>query len=212
VRKRSRDYQLRLLANLNSLAEEMEKIDMNDKQNAIRTQIQALTTEQLRREFTEGLRLSSDHLTRLALVLEELERRGDSVTGASAGLLNLLRRIARGELLAETVVRFAGSPQVMASVGKLPVVDQQAILADEKRQAELLRPRPAKSHSKGERRQDIESKNPLMAAELATSKDLAEMIAEMISRHPDPSQVWSALCSQPTVQKLLASPKPRRVG
>ncbi len=169
-------------------------------------EIKGLPTDQLHKEFVDGLRVTVERLTRLAVILKELEGRGEVVKGVSESLLKLLRRIADGEVMAEVVVRFADRPQTMARVARLPMEQQAEILEDESKLADLPKPR----HSQGRSRRNIEDENPLLAAAVATPKDLACMIAEMIQRHPDPRTVWGLVCAEPFVKSLVAPA--RRVG
>lgn len=186
-----------------------------DRNDFIRAELESLETEQLHQRFRDGLRLTVDHLTKLAICLDILEARGEQVLGVSEGLLSLLRRIARGEMLAETVVTFASTPQVMRRVGKLPIEEQQAIVEDKAKIEELLRPQPRgrltergilkvqgrrASGNRG-RSRDAED-SPLIAASMATTKDLADLIASMLERHPDPPAVWRELCKDRRVRKL----------
>jgi len=169
--------------------------------------LKAMTTEELRVEFQACLRVTGQHLTRLALVLQELESRGENVQGVSGTLLSLLRRIAGGTLLAGVVIQFIDQPKVMAKIGKMPVEEQEAIVAGKKK------PPTANSspHRQSQTRKDIEDKNPLVAAQYATVRDLADLIADMLQRHPKPSEVWDALCGNAFVRKTLL-PKMRRVS
>jgi hypothetical protein len=187
------------------LAPETHVIPSFDRES-VRAEIRSMTTDALRTALVSGLRLSVFHLLRTALIYQELEERGEKVEGVSDGLLTILGRIARGDLLAEVVVRFAGSPSVMARVGRMPVEEQRAVVGDDDRVKDLLRPRPRKTVRQGvlhkERRQsplksdtrsDIEQRHPLLIAERATVKDLAELIVGMAGRHPEPQAVWAAV-------------------
>lgn len=174
---------------------------MNDFLLKARSEVEKMPTPKLREEFARGLQVTAERLTWLAVALHELEvARGEKVEGVPEALLTLLRRIAGGELLPEVVVRFAGTPKTMARVGKLPVDEQEAVVSGEKPPPEPPPRKPAKLHESGQTREAIEDKNYLAMAERATVKDLAEMIAELIARHPQPKDVWRLLCADPFVR------------
>lgn len=180
---------------------------------ALQDEIHGMTTEELRNEFRSGLRLSIDHLTRLALILTELESRGEKIQGVNIGLLSLLRSIAKGQLLAETVVTFASKPTVMRRVGKMPVDEQRRIVEDEEECERLMEPQPQKKNKKQQRphadtsRVQIEEGNYLFSAKVATPKDLAALIAEMILANPDPAAVWAALMQEREIKRLIHKTK-----
>lgn len=175
-------------------------------QAEIRERLQRTPTEKLREEMSVSLGLTVEHLTRSALILEELESRGETVEGVSPSLLGLLRRIAAGEVLAEAVVRFAATPRTMDRVLSLPPEKQAEILADKEKQREVLRPQKAADRGMAERR--IAATNPIYAAKEASPRDLADMIVEMILAHPRPDAVWDAVRGD----IRLVSPKPKRAS
>ena len=180
---------------------------------ALREEIKQLPTDELRDEFRKGLQLSVEHLTRLAVILAELESRGEKVAGVLPGFLALLRQIANGTLLAEALVRFAAAPKAMREVARLPIEEQQAVLDDEEECARRIRPKRSGTNGTGRRsaKAGEAQQNPLIAASLATVKDLAEQIADMISCHPEPEAVWAALMQEPVVRRLVSGKKSARM-
>jgi hypothetical protein len=217
---------LRAAARLGALAEELEaRRVMGETYQKEREEIRALTTPQLREEFAAGIRVSVQHLVRTALVLQELESRGERVDGADEGLLDLLRRIATGRLLPQIIVRFAGSPQALERAARLAPDEQRAVLADPARQEEMTRRRrrraddgdgkPVRPRATGRHPEGEDLRNPLMAAEVATPKDLAELIVAMIRRSPEAEAVWRLVRGDPALRRLEASARRRqrsRVG
>lgn len=157
---------------------------------ALKVEFSAWSSDRLRTEFANGLRITVDHLVRMAAMLHELERRGESVTGAPTRILTLLRRISRGELLPEVVVQFAGTPTVLSKIGTLPPERQRMMLDDEEKRKEFV----YKHRADSKNRNTEGPVNPLVnAAELATPRDLAEMIVEMIGHNRQPDKVWAVL-------------------
>ena len=204
---------LALIARLDDLEKSIAMIAAANPLAALQAEIHGMTTEELRNEFRSGLRLSIDHLTRLALILTELESRGEKIQGVNIGLLSLLRSIAKGQLLAETVVAFASKPTVMRRVGKMPVDEQRRIVDDEEECKRLMEPQPQRKNKKQQRphadtsRVHIEEGNYLFSAKVATPKDLAALIAEMILANPDPAAVWAALMQEREIKRLIHKTK-----
>lgn len=90
-----------------------------------------MTTEQLRLELAESLRMTAESLLRVALIVRTLEERGEDLTELRIGLLPYLRRIAYGQVLPEVVVRFAQSPALVRQISSLPLPDQRRLAAGE---------------------------------------------------------------------------------
>ena len=179
---------------------------MNDKFTVAKMEVVQWTTDRLREEFASGLRVTVDHLVRMAAILHELERRGVGVTGVPSRILSLLRRIASGKLLPETVVQFAGTPSVLAVVGRLPPERQRKMIEDDDERKDYV-------YGCRNRKAEDEEAGPFVgAAALATPKDLADTIAEMIRRNPQPAMVWELLAAHPTVRKLTGEQPKKMVG
>lgn len=91
---------------------------------SIVAELQSLPSEQLREELVCGLGRMARDLLRLALIVRELEGRGEDLSGLKIGLIHHLRKIACGQLLPEVVIRFAAKPALIALVGNLPLAEQ----------------------------------------------------------------------------------------
>lgn len=89
--------------------------------------LSAMSTRELREELLNGLRVTASCLSRLAMVVKELEGRGDDLSDLKIAMLTYLRLIASGQLLPEAVVRFVQSPRLMAIVASLTIKDQRAL-------------------------------------------------------------------------------------
>jgi hypothetical protein len=98
----------------------------------IRKELASLSVEDLRKELVERLTFSADHLIRMAMLVAELESRGENLRGFRIGLLPYLRQIAVGKLLPELVVKFAGTPNTLKAVSNLPINEQLKIANGER--------------------------------------------------------------------------------
>lgn len=93
--------------------------------------LKELPTEKLREQLGRTLKLTAEHLLRLALIVRILEERGEDLSDLRLGLLSHLRRIAYGQVLPEVVVRFAGSPALVQRISNLPLPDQERLAQGE---------------------------------------------------------------------------------
>lgn len=89
--------------------------------------LQALDTESLKQELAKSLQVTARELLRLAWIIRTLEDRGEDLSGLRIPLLQHLRRIAYGQCLPETVVRFAAFPMLLQRVASLPLPEQQRL-------------------------------------------------------------------------------------
>jgi hypothetical protein len=87
----------------------------------------AMSTQQLREQLAQSLTMTARHLSYLASIWGELERRGEDLSDLRVGLAAYLPQIAAGRLDAEAVIRFAGQATVLKSVAMLPLQEQRAI-------------------------------------------------------------------------------------
>lgn len=90
-------------------------------------QLANLSTQLLREELARALTLSAQTLQRLAIIWQELERRGEDLSDLRTGLASYLPLIAAGQLDAEVVVRFAGNKTLLGSISRLPVSEQHRL-------------------------------------------------------------------------------------
>lgn len=93
--------------------------------------LQAMTSENLRAELAKSMRITAEHLVRMAAIVRVLEERGEDMSDLSFGMLRHLRRIAYGQMMPEVVVRFQDQPLLMDRVSLLPLPDQTRLLAGE---------------------------------------------------------------------------------
>jgi hypothetical protein len=91
------------------------------------TRLGDLDTPTLRAALGDALRLTVRHLVYVAAIWKELEHRGEDLTPLRQGIGAYLPAIASGEVLAETVVNFAGRPGLLRTVAALPPAEQRAI-------------------------------------------------------------------------------------
>jgi hypothetical protein len=87
----------------------------------------AMTTDRLKGELANMLTSTAARLVRLAWVVRILEERGEDLSDLGLNLIPYLRRIAYGQMSAEAVVRFSGSPALMEAISMLPRPDQERI-------------------------------------------------------------------------------------
>jgi hypothetical protein len=73
------------------------------------------------------LSLTAKNMMNAAIIVVEMERRGEDVEGLKISLLHHLRKVACGQLLPEIIVRFAGSPLLIGCIGNLPISSQRKI-------------------------------------------------------------------------------------
>lgn len=90
-------------------------------------ELQALSSDELRRQLTLSLKITAEQLVRMAAIVRVLEERGDDLSEFRGALPGYLRKIAYGQMLAEVVVRFADSPQLIQRVSQLPIPDQRRL-------------------------------------------------------------------------------------
>src|SRR5690606_35817556 len=89
------------------------------------------TTDSLKSRLTSLLAQTADDLRQMAAIVAELERRGEDMQELRIGIVDHLRRIAAGQLLPEIVVKFSGFPMMLRIAARLPIPDQQRLVADE---------------------------------------------------------------------------------
>jgi hypothetical protein len=87
-----------------------------------------LTTAELRSALEKLLGFTADNLLRMAVVVAELESRGEDLSDLKLGILPILREIAAGRLLPAVVVQFAGQPGVIKQIAKRSREDQELIV------------------------------------------------------------------------------------
>ena len=94
-------------------------------------EIASASTDELKRELARSLNLSAEHLVRIALIWQELTRRGEDLSDLRTGLTEYLPDIAAGRLDANVVVRFAGRKTHINALRLLPAEEQRRLLDSE---------------------------------------------------------------------------------
>lgn len=150
----------------------------------LKTELEAKSTEELKKELAAYLALTAEGLMRLALTVSILERRGEKFDGLKIGLVNILRKIATRSLLPEIVVMFAGSPSKLNKAAKLSIDEQIAILNGE----EIIPDRKSRPFPRINIKRVTESFDPEEIGEMA-----AELIVNSKNQH---------IASQHMVSKL----------
>lgn len=169
------------------------------------------STEELRAELAAALKLTAEHLVRLALVWAELERRGEDLSALKNGIGKYLPMIASGAVLAETVVAFAGEPLMLSRAAKLPV-DQQlkaieaGTVPSRPRVADSNGTQPARgvyerAHTNGKSSCTATIIKPEQMAAKASPKDVVEMCLSMINANCNPKEI--ALRLIPELDKIV---------
>lgn len=180
--------------------------------------VKSMTTEQLKAEFAEGLRVTRERFLRLGAVLVELESRGETVEGDKY-LIRLLRKIGLGELSVDVVVRFAGRPYTLASIiTKSKPEEQDSIMAmtDNEVEEKYVGPRSERGggkrrHRQHERQGDYGQVAPPSPEEMAANAsvgDVAEMCLRIVNAAADPVAVAERLL--PRLQEIKQKPRPRK--
>lgn len=91
-----------------------------------------MTVEDLRAELARSLTVTARHLSHLAAIWRELERRGEDLSDLRTGLWTFMPLIARGALRAELVVKYAGYAMLLRRLAALPPEEQDRLLADDR--------------------------------------------------------------------------------
>ena len=160
----------------------------------------SMSTEDLKREFAEGISIVRDKLLWLAAILGEIELRGQKVSG-DRFLVGLLRKIGRGDLLVDVVVRYAGCPYVLKAVSRLPVAEQEEVLA--KSEADVsnrFRKQRQKLHYQESGGCATKEPSLLEQAAKGSPGDVAEMVMEIVNKSSDPKAVAQRLI--PLLQRI----------
>jgi hypothetical protein len=90
-------------------------------------EVRTMPTEFLRAELARVLQVSAADLVYLADIWAELENRGEDLSDLRRGMGVYLPMIARGQLAAEAVVRFAGHKTMLTAMAQLPVAEQRRL-------------------------------------------------------------------------------------
>ncbi len=148
--------------------------------------VKELSTETLKSELARLLGFTAENLLRLAMVVNELESRGENLSGIRMGILPFLRLIALGKLLPEMVVMHAGSPASLKQIAAMPIEEQRKIASG----AKCFEPKQLPKTSVYDRDDDADQDRSLgktakAVAKHANPRDLAEMAADFFMEADD---------------------------
>jgi hypothetical protein len=164
-----------------------------------------LTTEHLLEEFAASFKITIEQVQWLGVILVEVESRGATATGIPKSFLKVLRRVGKGELLAEAVVKSFGNPRTLLKVAKSSMQEQHQYLATGL--CPKPKRKPIKTHDTG-----VGQRNLLTETSMnATPRDLAGMLVEMILKHRTPDIVWG-LVQEDMRLKRLSSKTAKVIG
>lgn len=90
------------------------------------------STDELKKELADLLGFTASNLVRLAVVVKELEQRGEDLSGIKLGLLPILRQIASGKLLPEIVVMYAGQAALIKKISTMPLEEQKQVVSKQR--------------------------------------------------------------------------------
>ncbi|EHM49932.1 hypothetical protein [Cardiobacterium valvarum] len=90
--------------------------------------LQAMSTEMLKAQLAKAVSITAEYLAYIAMVWQELERRGEDMTAMRHGLMAYVPMIANKELDARVVVNYAGQKTLIALMSNLPLQEQQALI------------------------------------------------------------------------------------
>ena len=90
--------------------------------------LQAMSTEMLKAQLAKAVSITAEYLAYIAMVWQELERRGEDMTAMRHGLMAYVPMIANKELDARVVVNYAGQKTLIALMSNLPLHEQQALI------------------------------------------------------------------------------------
>jgi hypothetical protein len=146
------------------------------------------------------LGFTAENLLRLAVVVAELESRGEDLSDLKIGLLPILRQIAAGTLLPEVVVYYAGKPLAMKRIAALPPAEQRAYV-EAKGELEPPLMTAGKPHAGYRSAADTSGPDRPNVAGMAAKgnpRDVGETAAEMILGCSDRCEAWGRLVDQLT--------------
>lgn len=93
-----------------------------------RPQLTAMTTADLRKELSQAIGLTARAIAHVAVIWNELTRRGEDLTGYKFALADYMGRVANGQLLPEAVAQLAGRVRTLSLVAELPVAEQRRLI------------------------------------------------------------------------------------
>lgn len=164
-------------------------------------------TQDLKSELATLLGFTAQNILRLAVVVNELENRGEELKAIRMGLLPILRKIAAGEIIPDVVVLYAGQPGLLKTVARMTLDKQQDLVTNKITFAELRTQKtPAPKKQRRIDYDENENKPGLAAiAAKATPRDIAAMAADLIAKCSDPKIAMNAFMEIARRRKLLSA-------
>lgn len=101
---------------------------MNDLVRNEERDLTLLSDSELLQEFKSSLKLTAIHLRRMAEIWQILTQRGVDLSNLKKGLAEFIPFIAKGHLLPEAVIEYAGQKSLITHLSRLPLNTQQEIL------------------------------------------------------------------------------------
>jgi hypothetical protein len=95
-----------------------------------RLRLPDMTVDQLRAELANHVRLTAEHVARMAVIWTELERRGEDMKALRMGLSRFLPAVAAGKLVPEAVVHLSGNMAALRAIGSLIPEEQRRLLSE----------------------------------------------------------------------------------
>lgn len=169
----------------------VRRVGTKSELQSFREWARKLSAEELRVELSRQLEMTADSLVRLAVIVHELESRGDDLSEMKNGMIPLLRQIAAGELLPELVVMLSGKPDSLKQATKLSVDEQRQIVKGEK-----PAPTPRKVCRQREQREPVQRPNITMIAEQSSPRDIADMAADLVLSSSQQQLAVQHLCNR----------------
>ncbi|ECC3255689.1 hypothetical protein YD04_002146 [Salmonella enterica subsp. enterica] len=105
----------------------MTELQTINETETLSRELSLVDTETLKRELTRGLEITARHLTYLAKIWRELERRGEDLSDIRRGLLAYLPQIAEERVAPEIVINYAGQKTLLTALSTLPIETQRTI-------------------------------------------------------------------------------------
>lgn len=158
---------------------------------SLKEQLDSLPTAELKRELAGLLALTASNLLRLAVIVSILEDRGEDMTALKGGFLDILRKIACGQLLPDLVILFSGDPAKIQKAASMPLEDQREVASGRKAIPDRQR----------HRRNDGPPERPTLPnvfrsmGENGSPRDVGETAAEMILACKSPTDAARHLLS-----------------
>lgn len=93
-----------------------------------RTFLTHAETSELRRMLAEAIGITAQAIARVAMIWDELSRRGEDLSAIKFALRDYMRSVATGTLLPEAVALLAGRVRTLNLVADLPVAEQRRLV------------------------------------------------------------------------------------